>query len=457
MNRKLLVLLLGMLLPFSVVAKNEVNPADLVIKANEIYQRAKAACKSGDYDKALKEYEEAISAFGDAAKAYRKAKAKKDEDNIKERIKSVKEERDECKKKQKEAKKAAREKEKQARETEKKAKDTEKIPGDADQAAKEAAKRTAPGTAPGTDPNASIIVGPRELVGKPSLAEKAATGAMGGLVGSVLDAPSRTAEKPRTYRDPSRKLDYNNLAAGNFDTETRARGLWTKDGLLISSRIEESPGKGTFQTLFLESCDGRRLYPQRYEIYDLWNESSVSVSWSKTSTSNGQVISQESGGWDDSWSKEFSSIKPVAGEATTIPGTWQQLGFDRAQSGARQIGAYFKLTPQQLAGMGELGLFVHTTRPAQDPVTTVPAHWLLSPGNEKQPLLSAVIRPCASIFLPAVDISRTWPSHCPLHPSQPAAARPSQSMVIVPMSAGRPFQPEKICHRPAIGSWSRGR
>ncbi len=248
-------------------------------------------------------------------------------------------------------------------------------------------------TASAPDPMAPIEIGPRELAGKPGLGEKALASAVSGVVGGLFGGSGKKSSQPKTRRDPSRKAEYQPYFAEAFDTEIQARGWWTKDGLLISARIEESPGKGTFQTLFLESCDGRRLYPQRYEIYDLWNESSVSVSWSKTSTSNGKIISQESGGWDDNWSKDFSSIKPVAGESAAIPGTWQQLGFDRAQSGVRQIGAYFKLTPRQLADMGELGLFIHTSRPTQDPVTTAPAYWLLHPDNEKQPLLSTASWP----------------------------------------------------------------
>jgi hypothetical protein len=247
------------------------------------------------------------------------------------------------------------------------------------------------------DPMTPIVVGPRELVGKPSLGEKATASAIGGLVGGVFGSSGRKSSQPKTLRDPTRKLDYNNFAAESFDTETQVRSQWTKDGLLVSSRIEDSPGKGTFQAIFLEACDGRRMYPQRYEIYDLWNESSLSVSWSKTSTSNGNVVSQQSGGWSDSWSQDFSGFtanaEAAAGEASTVPGTWQQLGFDRAQGGVRQIGAYFNLSPQALSEMGETAIIVHTTRPLQDPVSTSPAQWVIAPGSDKQPALSAANRP----------------------------------------------------------------
>jgi hypothetical protein len=247
---------------------------------------------------------------------------------------------------------------------------------------------TADTTSP--DPMTPIVVGPRAQVGKASLGEKAAASAVGGLVGSVLGSSGGKSAQPKTHRDPTRKSNYNPIAAETLDIETGARSQWAEDGLLVSSRIEDSPGKGTFQSLFLESCDGRRLYPQRYEIYDLWNESSLSVSWSQTSMSNGQVSSRQSGGWSDGWSDDFAGFRSAtAGDHTAVPGAWQQLGFDRAQGGVRQLGAYFNLTPEQLAGLGETALIVHTTRPLQDPVDTSPAQWLLSPGNAAQPQISA--------------------------------------------------------------------
>ncbi len=240
------------------------------------------------------------------------------------------------------------------------------------------------------DPMAPIVVGPRTLVGKASLGEKAANTVIGGLVGSVLGGSGSKSPQPKTRRDPTRKSDYLAFTAAAIDTETRARARWTDDGLLVSSRIEDSPGKGTFQAIFLESCDGRRLYPQRFDIYDLWNESSISVSWSKTSMTNGQVTSRESGGWSDNWSDGFATFNSAAGgNNTAVPGAWQQLGFDRAQGGVRQIGAYFDLSPEDLAALGETALVVHTTRPLEDPVITSPAQWLLTPGSDQQPQLNS--------------------------------------------------------------------
>lgn len=235
---------------------------------------------------------------------------------------------------------------------------------------------------PTADPMAPITVGPRERVGKVSAGEKAAAGVMGGLIGGALGGSggkSQASAGPKTRRDPTRKQDYAVISQKGGKLETGARAKWVDGGLLVSTGIEDSPDKGTFQTVFLQSCDGRRLYPQRYEIYQLWAEQSLSVSWSRTSTTNDQVTGHETGGWSESWSTDFASRNTPEGEELPAePAVWQRLGFDRAQGGAREVGAYFNVSPQELADLGEVSLFVHTTRPAQDPVTTTAFNWLLS-------------------------------------------------------------------------------
>jgi hypothetical protein len=284
------------------------------------------------------------------------------------------------------------------------------------------------------DPLNPVQIGPREQVGKRSIGEKAAASAIGGVMSGLLGGSSRKSSKPKTRRDPTRKLDYNHSASESFDTETQARAQWTKEGLLISSRLEESPGKGTFQSLFLESCDGRRLYPQRYDIYDLWNDSSLSVSWSSSSASNGDVVSQQSGGWSNTWSDDVSGMDgSLAGEAAGPPGTWQQLGFDRAQGGVRQIGAYFNLTAQSLSSMGELGLFIHSSRPLLDPVTTAPVHWMVGPGTDKQPQLTTTVS-----SEPATSNQRQWQNASAVCQQQNALLLASAAAIPMAVIAGIP-------------------
>jgi len=255
-----------------------------------------------------------------------------------------------------------------------------------------------PGYALQADPLAPVTVGSRELVGSRSTGSKAVSGLLGGVLGGSGNSRS---DEPRTQRDPTRKLDFALFEAASSGLEAGARAAWTRDGLLVSTRIVDAEKKGTFQTVFLQTCDGRRLYPARHEIYDLWNESSLSVSWSKTASSGGQVVSRESGGFKDSWTKDFSV--PGAGGLPEMPATWQQLGFDRAAGGVRQLGSYFNFTPADFAALGEVALFAHTTLPGRDPVTTVASHWVLRPGSGNA---LEVVAPSSPAAWPE------WSGHC---------------------------------------------
>jgi len=240
--------------------------------------------------------------------------------------------------------------------------------------------------AEGFDPEAAILVGPRAAVGTDTAAEKAANTVVGGVLGSVFGSGDRGAgaDRPDTERDPTRKLDYAEFKAMDGGLETGARAQWTEDGLLVSTRIDDAPGKGTFQTVFVQACNGPRIYPGRYEIYKLWPEGGVSIGWSSGTMSDGEIIEQDSGSisgqWDDGVGHdEFSSG----------PGTWQQLGFDKAHHGARQIGAYFEISATELAQFEDARLFVHTTLPSQDPVSTTSSVWTIGPGEGESVVLGS--------------------------------------------------------------------
>lgn len=238
-----------------------------------------------------------------------------------------------------------------------------------------------------TDPEAEIVVGTRAGVGTDTAAEKAARSVAGGVLGGILGGANdrgRSSERPDTVRDPTRKVEYVALEAMDGALETGARAQWTETGLLISARIDDAPGKGTFHTIFLQACDGRRFYPFHYEIYKLWPERSVSVGWSRTTTADGQVVDQDSGRLSEAWGDRVGSGPIGPGR-----GIWQELGFERAHHGARQIGAYIDIDPAEFTRIGELGLFVHTTLPSREPVITAGSTWLIRPDQDGEPAVSA--------------------------------------------------------------------
>jgi hypothetical protein len=263
-------------------------------------------------------------------------------------------------------------------------------------------------------------VGTRAAVGSDTAAEKAVEGAVGSVLGSLIGgrSSSRSSDRPDTVRDPTRKIDFVERRALNGGLETGARSMWTEGGLLVSMRIEDAPGKGTFQAVLIQSCDGRRYYPIRLEIYKLWPERSVSVGWSRTSAVNGEVVQSDSGRVSEAWGDSVDSTGIGSG-----PAIWQQLGFERAHHGARQLGAYFDIDPAEFARLDEAALFVHTTLPEREPVTTLASSWLIGQAKDGEVSVAQprgdpgawwdACRPPSSALrttlAPAITVSQTSP------------------------------------------------
>lgn len=273
--------------------------------------------------------------------------------------------------------------------------------------------------APTADPMAPVVVGPQSRVGRPGTGEKVARSVLGGLIGATpagTASPGARSTSPATRRDPTRKQDYATIRRDGSTLEAGARARFAEDSLLVSAGILASADRGTFQTVFLQSCDGRRLYPQGYEIYELWSDPSLSVSWSKTASTGGQAVSRESGSWGGDRGRESGGIGVPVG----LPATWQQLGFSTAYGGARSLGIHFSLLPPQLSALGEVSLFVHVTRPGEDPVTTEAFNWLLSADADGQVRVAAPdSRPSAG----AATRWQGWSERCaPVAPVRLAAA-----------------------------------
>lgn len=255
-----------------------------------------------------------------------------------------------------------------------------------------AAQDTAP--KPSSDSLEPIVVGERAKVGKESLGSKVGKkligGAIGGLLGGRGGRRGGGSDGPKTRRDPTRKLDYVEFDKPDVNIRAGARGRWTDDGLLLSTRIDKHGEKGTFHSVYLESCDGRRLYPKRIELYDLWAKAKLTVSWTRTTYVDGQIVSQESGGWSETWTEKLGRFTRDDAPAA---GIWQLVGFSRAHAGIQQMGAYFNLDPAELAELGRLALISHITRPEQDPVITEPFNWLISGDDPEQPTIGLPTAP----------------------------------------------------------------
>lgn len=153
------------------------------------------------------------------------------------------------------------------------------------------------------------------------------------------------------------------------DVELVTGAIWTEEGLLVSTTIEDSPGDGTFQSIFLEDANGRRRAPDDIRLYGMWRDWQLTVTWTYREWVNNVLVTEESGGWSTGGRDSFVTSSLTDGAAQDA-GLWKLLGFETANKGMRSIGALFKIDPSDLEE--PVDVVTHATLPKESPVTTVP-------------------------------------------------------------------------------------
>ena len=238
-----------------------------------------------------------------------------------------------------------------------------------------------------------INVGPKEDVGTKSAGKKVASGIMksvGGLFGGGSSSRNSSSQEPKTKRDPARKAEETVITDPVTGLSVEVRTRWVEDGLLISTNIDKHKDKGTFQYVFLADQYGNQLPPARYEVYKIWVKHTLTVSWTKSTYVDGGLVSQESGGWSESWIEDLGTFKrrvDFSGVAQ-LPPIWALMGYDRAHAGVRRLGTIFQMTPETLAQAGAVAVIIHITQPKMDPVMTTPFALRLSLDSEGNVLTS---------------------------------------------------------------------
>ena len=194
---------------------------------------------------------------------------------------------------------------------------------------------------------------------------------------------------PGTYKDPVKDRHKSKIKNKADKREIRLGGVFTPEGLLISTDIKKAPGKGTFQTAYLENQRGWRLMPIALYMYEIWADWKLSVSWTRDTYVDGEHVKHEQGGWTENWRELIASGQEVLyGEVPSAP-FWQQLGFNTAVSGARSLGTLFPVSPEMLANE-PVNLVIHITDPKKDPVITVPYILELSLDNKGRVVIEEV-------------------------------------------------------------------
>ena len=140
------------------------------------------------------------------------------------------------------------------------------------------------------------------------------------------------------------------------------------DKVTVFADIDKSPETGTFQTSFLENAESERMAPSDVGVCKLWGEWNLSVSWTRTTYVNNQLVSRESGGWNRSGA---FNLPGIVSTASAPDGTWKRLGFSNASHGAREVAMTYAVPASNLSA-APVDLVIHVTRPEQSPVTTAP-------------------------------------------------------------------------------------
>jgi hypothetical protein len=237
------------------------------------------------------------------------------------------------------------------------------------------------------------------------LVKGAALGALGKALstatGGMVNVEGKKKNEPDMYKDPVEKASFQELEFDDLDTELRMGAKLASDGLVLSTRLDDAPDKGTLHAIYLEDENCDRLYPFALWTYELWGEWSLSVSWTRTTETyqDGNLIDRDvqTGGYTDAGRELLASdsgaIDLATGEGKLPPGVsgsdlaryqdelrkglgqplWAQLGFGAPTSGARGIATPFRASPEQMQRIleGKWAAVVHVTRDAGDHFETV--------------------------------------------------------------------------------------
>lgn len=286
---------------------------------------------------------------------------------------------------------------------------------------------------PGRQP---ITVGANSKVGSGArLRAKVGGMAMGALAGALGGGGGGGgSDGPDLWTCKIKESEYTVFDDPATGVSLRVGAKRAKGGkVVIFSEIARSPDKGTFQTAFLENpLTGETQAPGDVGPCDLWGEWKLTVSWTKTTYVDGQMVSQEHGGWQKTG---LFSIPGVLSKVDAPDGLWKRMGFSNASNGAREIGMIYDVPP----GGGPLTFVIHVTRPKGDPVMTVPFVLTMAEGPNGFVFTKAEDPPCPPETIAIADGPRT--GEAPLPPPEPALPPP-------PPPQGLP--PWQVNHLPMV-------
>ena len=237
---------------------------------------------------------------------------------------------------------------------------------------------------------APVTIGSNAKVGSGARARDKAVSTLAGIAGGLLGGGGGggggAKDGPRLAKCKIKDKQMTVFTDPGTGISLKVGAREDGDTLFVFANIDKSPDTGTFQTAFMEDPDGSAHTPEKVDICELWGEWSLSVSWTKTTYVNDQMVSRESGGY--SRAGDFHIPGTLSSDAAP-EGLWRQLGFSNASHGARMIAMRYPVPAD-----GE-HLVIHITRPGQNPVISQPFDLLLNRGQEGYTISRAPPLACA--------------------------------------------------------------
>ena len=207
-------------------------------------------------------------------------------------------------------------------------------------------------------------------------AKKAFGGLLSGVAGQALGGKSPLklggsgsggGKEIKTKPDPIAKKDKRIFTDAATGTRIAVGTQFTPDGLQVSSNILNAPCDGSFQSVYLMDAQGNKAGPTRYDIYEMYQDWWLTVTWTYDRWSGNEHVEHKEGGWSDEGRNILGTFSVPRGN----DGIWSQMGFSNGAEGIKGLGTFFPVSPNMFKSE-PMTLVVHVVNADGTPVTTVP-------------------------------------------------------------------------------------
>jgi hypothetical protein len=213
----------------------------------------------------------------------------------------------------------------------------------------------------------ACITKPIKVASASDVASSKVKGFGKGLMGSVIGQASggmigvggggKEVKEPKLAKKP--KYPKTDIKSKDGKSKLELSGAVEDGTLKLAQRIKKSPRSGAPHLMALQDRKCRLILPARIFVYELWVTWTLEVNWTKSYYQDGQLVSQEHGGWTDSWTDLLARYSGVM----FLPGIWEDFG-GKPFKGVRSVIAEFELPKGEKFNPEDWSFITHITRKA---------------------------------------------------------------------------------------------